>query len=269
MTLQTAPIAPTLGKSRHFPSLCSRYAAAPSAVLMRTPEAELLSALPMEEPVLDLCCGDGYFCSLLAPAGVAAGCDFSLSALRQARSRGQYGIIARADVARGIPFRDSAFRTVFSNSSLEHIVDVDRALREIQRLLQKGGRFYTTFASSFAYDWWPCSQEALARYLKFQPVHNYPPLEEWERRIEAAGLHVVSHRYYLSRGATRLTAFLDYHLSRVYITPDRTLARPIVRAMSLVGRGALARLWRAAFTGVRIDSGEFGGGLLIVAERIE
>ena len=267
MTFSKEEIAPYLGKSKYFSRLSSYYAFVPSAVLIRTAEAELLSALPMEKPVLDLCCGDGYFCSLFSPDGVAAGCDFSLAALRQARDRKQYGVVVSADVARGIPFRDESFQTVFSNSSLEHVKNVDVTLQEISRVLKKGGLFYTTFASHFAYEWWPCGQQALQRYLKFQPVYNYPPLDEWQERMGKAGLHVVAHQYYLSRPATRLMVFLDYHFSHVYLTSDRTLARPVIWTMRLISAMVWAHLWRNLFGRIRLPAGERGGGILIVAER--
>ncbi len=234
---------------------------------MRTPETELMSALPMEEPVLDLCCGDGYFGSLLSPEGMRAGCDQSLQALEQALSRGQYEVVACADVTRGIPFRDEAFRAVISNSSLEHVTDLEMTLREIARVLQKGGKLYTTLASSYAYQWWPCGNRALTRYLEFQPVHNYPTLEVWATEMEKAGLRIVEHYYYLSRCSTRLMLFLDYHFSHAWLTTDRTLARPAIGFMRLLPRSILAWFWQHAFGGIRIGAGERGGGILIVAER--
>lgn len=261
------PPAQRMRQSRFLNELCREYALAPSAVLIRTAEAELLSTLPMEGPLLDLCCGDGYFASLLLPGGMGAGCDRSRAALEQAHSRGQYQVLACADVARGLPFRDEAFRTVLSNSSLEHVREVDVTLQEITRVLRRGGRFYTTFASSYAYEWWPCGHRALRRYLEFQPVHNYPPLEKWFSQMEKAGLHVVGHQYYLSRSATRLMLFMDYHSSHVWLTSDLTAARPVIRIMRLVPRRALARLWQWAFGGTRIGAGERGGGVLIMAER--
>ncbi|MFH1950047.1 MAG: class I SAM-dependent methyltransferase [Pseudomonadota bacterium] len=250
-----------------MPELALYYALAPSAALIRTAEAELLSALPMESPMLDLCCGDSHFCSFICPDGVEAGCDFSLPALRQAHNRGQYRQIACADVTKGIPFRDEGFQTVISNSSMEHLADIDTTLKEIARVLKPGGRLYTTFASHYAYEWWPCGQDALNRYLSFQPVYNYFPLQEWEHRMARVGLRVVSHQYYLSKSATRLLLFLDYHFSHVYITSDRTLARPIVRGMRRIPRKVLSRLWVQMFARIRIRAQGEGGGILILAER--
>lgn len=238
-------------------------------VLIRTAEAELLSALPMEPPILDLCCGDGYFASLIRPEGFEAGCDLSESALKRAIKRGIYKCLACADVTKGIPFPDACFSTVVSNSSLEHVNDIDATLREIARVLKPGGRLYTTFASHYAYEWWPCGKSALSRYLSFQPVYNYFSLQEWERRMVAAGLHVLAHQYYLSKNVTRVFLWLDYHFSHVYLTSDRTLARFFVRGLHFVPKRVLARLWRLLFSRIRICPDGAGGGILIIAERIK
>lgn len=256
-----------LGDSQFLSLLSDHYALAPSAVVIRVAEAELLSALPMEPPILDLCCGDGYFCSFVRPNGVEVGCDMSLDSLRRARDSGKYGGIICADVAKGIPFRDSSFQTIFSNSSLEHVNNIDIALQEIARILRPGGRFYTTFASNFAYEWWPCGRKALARYLNYQPVFNYFPLEEWKRHMANAGLQIIGHEYYLSKAATRILMFLDYHFSHVYMTPDKTLARPVIGLMHKIPAIFWARLWSILFGKFRITVDDEGGSILIVAER--
>ena len=267
LKLNRNKLAASLGKSRFLPKLALHYVSEPSTVLIRTAEAELLSALPMEPPVLDLCCGNGYFCSLICPDGVEAGCDFSLPALQQAHNRGQYRQIACADITKGIPFRDQSFQTVISNSSLEHVADIATPIGEIARVLKHGGRLYTTFASHYAYEWWPCGQAALKRYLHFQPVYNYFPLQEWEHRMAKVGLQVVNHQYYLSKSATRLLFFLDYHFSHVRLTSDKTLTRPIIRGIDKIHRKALFRLWVEMFARIKICTQAEGGGVLIVAER--
>ena len=256
-----------LGDSPLLSRLAQYYALAPSAVLIRTAEAELLRAVSVKPPALDLCCGDGFFASLIRPSGFEAGCDITESALHQADSRNVYRHLVCADIVQGIPFPNSYFNTIVSNSSLEHVEDIDGALREIWRVLKPAGRLYTTFASHFAYEWWPCGKKALSRYLDFQPVYSYFSIEEWERRMGMAGLRVVGYKYYLSKTATRQLIFLDYHFSHVYITCNRTLARPFVRAMRRIPPTIWASLWKKMFAKIKILARDSGGGILIVAER--
>jgi SAM-dependent methyltransferase len=256
-----------LGQSTLLSGLARNYALAPSAVLIRTAEAELLRRVPIETPALDLCCGDGFFASLIRPTGFGAGCDLDLGALKQAAFRHYHDHLVCAVVAGHLPYVAGAFASLVSNSSLEHVQGIGPALAEVARVLKPGGRLYMTFLSHFAYEWWPVSRVALQRYRAFQPVHNAFSLEEWRRRLSEAGLSVIGYRYYLSRLATRVLLWLDYHYSRVFLTTDVTPARFLVRAVKLVPARALAVLWRMAFAGVRLEARGAGGGILIVAEK--
>ncbi len=257
----------SLQGSKFLSQLAEYYAYIPSAVLIRTAEVEILRTMPLEPPLLDLCCGDGFICSLIRPGGVEAGCDLSRDTLKQAQKRGQYHNIACADVTKGIPFRDSSFRSVVSNSSLEHIPDISATLREIARVLKSGGKLYATFGSNFAYEWWCFGHQARNRYIGFQPVYNYFSLQEWKDRMGLVGLEVVTHQYYLSKAATRLLCFLDYHFSRAYMTSDKSLARFIIRGMHIIPSRVWSNLWIKLFGGIRVCAGDKGGGILIVAER--
>ena len=255
-----------LGQSGLLRTLSERYARAPSAVIIRVAEAELLRALPIQAPALDLCCGDGFLAGCFRPEGFEAGCDISPSALDQARRAGHHRVLKEADVARRIPFDDSSFATVVSNSALEHVRDLDGALREVRRVLRPGGRFCLTCASSQAYEWWPCGGAALRRYERFQPVFNILSLGEWTERLARASLRPIGHAWYLTPSAVRVMLFLDYHYSNVYLTPDPTYARPFIGLLNRAPAGASAALWRAAFGRFRLRTSSPGGGILIAAE---
>lgn len=260
-------LAKTAGESKFFWKLARDLAYAPSAIIMRTAEAELLSAVTMEPPILDLGCGDGYFASLICPNGMDAACDFQKDALKRAETRKQYRKVVWADVTKEIPFPDASFQTIMSNSSLEHVVDIDATLREVARLLKPSGKLIFTLGSSYAYEWWPLSEAAKQRYLRFQPVYNYFSLEEWQRRLTAVDLNLVAHQYYLDKMATQRVMWLDYHFGQVYLTRDWTPARPLIQALRFVPRRALAKLWMRMFGEFPICVNDAGGGILIVAQR--
>jgi SAM-dependent methyltransferase len=256
-----------LGDSSFLAEFGRNYAHIPSAVMIRTAEAELIRALPLRSPALDLCCGDGLFASLVHGPGFEAGVDMDRSALRRAQTRGIYSTLACADISEAIPFAARCFNTILSNSSLEHVKGIDGSLAEIARVLRPGGKLYATFPSHFCYQWWPCGPHALDRYLAYQPVHNLFPLHEWESRMQRAGLRVVQHQYYLSKRATRALLFLDYHVSHVQMTSDSTVARLFVRSMRRVRPDVMARLWASVFARVEILAQMQGGALLVIAER--
>ncbi|HSJ58184.1 MAG TPA: class I SAM-dependent methyltransferase [Anaerolineae bacterium] len=112
--------------------------------LLRAQEARFYEDwLPLEQPVLDVGCGDGHFGSVaLAPQSgpLTAGIDPDPRSLAEARTRGAYGVVAQA-LGDRLPFADGAFATVVSNSVLEHIPKVQPVLEEISRVLRPGGKF--------------------------------------------------------------------------------------------------------------------------------
>lgn len=73
------------------------YSTGPSRAFLRSVEANLLSQLPIEEPVLDLACGDGLVSSLAFGRSLDEGCDLSEQQLERARRRQQYRNLTLAD----------------------------------------------------------------------------------------------------------------------------------------------------------------------------
>ena len=267
MQLNLDKIPVSLGESSLFRELAEHYAYAPSAIIIRTAEIEILRTMDIASPALDLCCGDGYFASLLGSGIFDAGCDFSENAMIEAVKRGMYNKVCNADITKGIDFEPQSFNTIVSNSALEHVADIDAALKNVRDLLKPGGHLIFTLASDCAYKWWPCGQNEMKKYLSYQPVFNYFSLEEWKVRLKNAGLNYRSHQYYLSRSASRLLFYLDYHYSNVYLTSDKTMARPIIRTLRRVPRRVLSWFWRNLFSSIKILADDEGGGILVIARR--
>src|SRR6476661_7185200 len=73
------------------------------------------------EPILDLGCGDGHVFELLfGPRRNAVGIDVSEVAIAAAERGSAYQRSLVCD-AHKMPFPDGEFRTIFSNSVLEHV----------------------------------------------------------------------------------------------------------------------------------------------------
>jgi len=91
--------------------------------------------------ILELGCGEGslaYEVKAITDPQVY-GLDISSSSIKLAKKK---GIIARkADLNKGIPFKDNVFDLVFSNQVIEHIYNTDVFLKESFRVLKKGGYF--------------------------------------------------------------------------------------------------------------------------------
>lgn len=89
--------------------------------------------------VLDAGCGKGRFARVLAerhPRAEICGLDLAESMLKFAPP----GIRACAGSLTELPFRDGAFHAAYATESLEHAVDIERAVAELCRVVAPGGR---------------------------------------------------------------------------------------------------------------------------------
>lgn len=96
--------------------------------------------------ILDLCCGTGDLVFHLLRTDrtlEVTGIDFCEPMLARARTRA--GSEARAAFVEGdvmsLPFSDGSFDGATMGFSLRNVVDVDRVLREVLRVLRPGARF--------------------------------------------------------------------------------------------------------------------------------
>jgi arsenite methyltransferase len=99
--------------------------------------------------VLDLGCGAGLdtFAAalLVGPQGRASGLDLSAEMLARARSAAAGWPLNNVEFVEGLiealPFEASSFDLVISNGVLNLVPDKEAAFREIERVLEPGGRF--------------------------------------------------------------------------------------------------------------------------------
>ena len=181
--------------------------------LLRAVEARLYQdLLPLEEPVLDVGCGDGHFASVALPGPLTLGMDPASGVLREAHIRGAYGLVSQT-LGVALPLPCGFVSTVVSNSVLEHIPDVDPVLAEISRVLRPGGRFIFCVPSDHFTELLFFSQlfrrtglEALARsyeryFDRISRHHHCDGAEAWRERLTAANLQILDSFYYFSEKA--------------------------------------------------------------------
>lgn len=100
----------------------------------------LPSLMKKGEKVLDLASGNsivGSYWQIHYNAKVVA-MDLSESALRDAKKRGVKTILG--SVEEKLPFKSGTFDTVFWGDNIEHVFSGESILREINRVLKRGGR---------------------------------------------------------------------------------------------------------------------------------
>jgi len=232
---------------------------APHRAILRAVECKWMSRLELERPVLDVGCGDGHFAEIcFRGRTIDVGLDPKSRDLAEARTRtGVFHLLIRGS-ATTLPFADGSFATVVSNSVLEHIPDVDRALAEIARVLRRpdrdrgveGGILAITMPSEHYGEFLLGSTTlrhlglgVLARaYEGFlnrlsRHVHVDPP-ELWQARLEAAGLAVEERFYYFSAAAHR-----RFDLSHYLGIPNLVSKRVFGRWVLFPGQMAPFESW--------------------------
>jgi ubiquinone/menaquinone biosynthesis C-methylase UbiE len=175
----------------------------------RALECEILSLQKFEPPLLDIGCGDGIFASILFESKVDTGIDLDLYELARCKKLNIYKELIACQGAE-IPKPDQSYKTIMSNSVLEHIKDLKPLLSEVSRLLQKEGSFYVTIPNN-KFEEAAVISRILNKinlinikkrfnvfYNKFWRHYNCYELEKWIEVFNEAGFKVVSYTEYNS-----------------------------------------------------------------------
>jgi ubiquinone/menaquinone biosynthesis C-methylase UbiE len=108
---------------------------------LRGKEAYLFQQyLPFKNPVLDVGCGDGFFAEvILGNKGlIDVGLDIKGSRIDEAKGKSVYKTTIKYN-GRCIPYPNNSFATIISNSTFEHILDLESVLKELYRVLKPNG----------------------------------------------------------------------------------------------------------------------------------
>ena len=219
-------------------------------------ECRILERFPFDGPVLDLGCGDGLFAYTLFSEKIDTGIDMNLSELERAQELGAYVELIHT-AGDSVPKPDASYKTIISNSVLEHIPNLEPVFREIYRLLAPDGRFYMTVPTPFFEHNTVINQlltffgfqQLAAQYRKFcskfiwQQCH-YHTLKGWEELVSGFGFKVVASTTYNPKSICLLTDFL-YPFGIIGLVNKKMLNRwvlsPSIRRLLLYPIYLLAR----------------------------
>ena len=263
--------------------LCDEYPQYPTVALFRCWELALLSSLQMQPPILDLGCGDGRVLQRLSRDGWGWGTGRQVFGLDL--DGGSVAVAARREAfagavvgdARELPFDAACFGGATSVCVLEHIPEVERALREVARVLKPGARLAFSVPTPLFLDAashsHPEAPEQYAREVAERTeLHTVWTHQEWGERVRESGLAVREVVGFMPPGA----AGAWFEANDWVVAPIRgrglvyRAAGPGLRRFGL-GR-ALSGYWhrrlrRWAAEGVSASLDE-ACAVLVVAERV-
>ncbi len=190
-----------------------------SHALWRTIEALSFEKVEMESPVLDLGCGFGEFAGVVFNQ-IEVGIDVNEDDLKKALDGKRYKKLLYAD-ARNLPFKDNSYKTVVSVSVMEHIESCEKVIKEVHRVLKKGGKFVFSVPTPemkeylLVYSFLKSIglKDSAESYWKFHKnIFKHVNLQThtwWEDKLKKAGFEIVKKEGTLSPTHLRLhEAFL-------------------------------------------------------------
>ena len=144
------------------------------------------------ERILDLGCGDGQLTARLVSTGAdVIGVDASPTMVESARAR---GLRVENAPAEQLPFPEASFDAVFSNAALHWVQDQDAMMREVHRVLKRGGRFVAEMGGHGNIAAMRVAFSAVLERHGYGHVpadeNYYPTPEAYWQRLEAHGFAV-------------------------------------------------------------------------------
>ncbi len=173
----------------------------------RTFECKILARQEFIHPILDIGCGEGIFAYVLFNENIDVGIDPDKKELKRALNYGMYKELINC-FGDNIDKPDKFFKTIFSNSVLEHIQGINPVLKEAYRLLDDDGVFYCTVPTNY-FDKYSLmfqfltflklrqlSEKYRRFFNKFWKHYHYYDMDGWNKLFEDNGFIVVkSHGY--------------------------------------------------------------------------
>lgn len=189
--------------------------------LLRAIESRFYQNLDYVAPILDLGTGDGHFAKSTFMQNIDFGIDPNLIMLNEAKKVYSYDLLVNATGAK-IPCPDNYFQTVFSNSVLEHIPDIDSVLNEVFRVTRPTAFFYFSVPNQKFTENLSISRLLDARKIKrlakiyrqfFNQIsHHYHCLSlgEWRSKLSQTGFKIIDHWDYFSPYALSILEWGHY-----------------------------------------------------------
>lgn len=156
------------------------------------------------EKVLDVGSGPGFLAKSIkdkvGTQGLVHGVDVSEFMLNIAKSKSdeKNGIKFSYGDATDLQFPDESFDTITCTQVLEYLNDVDKALKEFNRVLRKGGKIALLDTDWDSIVWHSSNPERMKRVLKIWEAHASDPFlpRTLSQRMERSGFQVIAQKIF-------------------------------------------------------------------------
>jgi len=233
----------------------------------------------LQQPVLDVGCGDGKWFRLIWPeVADVSGIDLEPAVVKRASASGVYRQIWQADAA-SMNVGAEAFGTVFANCSLEHMDHIQVVIRNVWRALRPGGLFIFSVVTDKVNDWFSLAtlthalgEDARAQglyeeWLTYHHLVNPLSIEQWCAELVHGGFEVLEHVAIVPEMTGRLFLLLDglWHTKQAH----GTIGDQLYRYLQTVPN------FPAAFRGILQSAlmmeshPQIGCGAVLVARKLE
>jgi ubiquinone/menaquinone biosynthesis C-methylase UbiE len=197
--------------------------------------------------LLDLGCGNGWFCFRLAnvsPKSQFSGVDvspycvnlFQRRLAEQGAPAESNGMTVALAGGENLPFADHEFDVVVLQEVLEHVRNPEQTLREVHRVLTPGGSALITTPTQLMTRFWKAAAwlpSRLRRWWRGKPlhhqeeqVHDHPlPRREIRRIAQKAKLEIASWRQVIFLPHESYLQFIPDPLLRIMVTLAKLLER--------------------------------------------
>ena len=159
--------------------------------------------------ILDLCCGTGDFCKIIKkyyPNSDIYGADFSENMLNLAKSKNSCISFIQCD-ATDLPFKNNYFDIVIVGFGLRNILNTEKAVEEIYRVLKPQGKFLhldfgkkNIFSKVFDYCASIISKLLSTNHWAYsyliESKKEFPQPDELIEDFESKGFHLVRRQDY-------------------------------------------------------------------------
>lgn len=202
--------------------VCGSYPSHPSMALWRAWEYAAYRHHALDEPALDMGCGDGQFFRLVWPhARDVVGLDVDPAFAEAARKSGAYREVVVVPAYK-LPFESNRFAFIFANCSLEHMDHLPEVFGHVARCLRPGGKFLFSVVTNKFLEWTmlplllrvlgePERGELLqCEYIKYHHLlHRFSP-KDWSDQLTQANLALEDYIPIVPELTARFFLFLDH-----------------------------------------------------------